>query len=103
MLSSEIQKLKERLADSSQRNKENDDKLLADLSSQPGWTVLVEKIDRKIEILLELETEGVADLQFIGAFQVAKQLAIDELRGLKGEVESAKSVRVIEEESEQGA
>lgn len=93
MLSNEITQLKERLALAKERVKENDDKLLADLSTQPGWTVLAEKIDRKIEILLELETEGVTDLQFLGAFQIAKQLAIDELRGLKAEVESARTIR----------
>lgn len=93
MIHEEITKLKVRLAESGQRNKEHDDKLLAELAVQPGWQVLSERIDRKVELLLELETAGVVDLQFIGAFQIAKQLAIDELRGLKGEVESARAIK----------
>lgn len=89
MVSEDIKNLKESLEKAEKRVKENDDELLANLSTQPGWEVFKERIARKINTLLEPGIEDMISLEQVGAITLARELGIYCYRSALSEVEAS--------------
>ena len=92
MLANEIEQLKKRVSDIKVENQDKEDEMLAALSYQPGWEVLKLRVDKRINALLEPGAKS-EDLAFIGAVTMARELAIEVLRALVSDVESAKATK----------
>ena len=92
MLANEIEQLKKRGSDIKVENQDKEDEMLAALSYQPGWEVLKLRVDKRINALLEPGAKS-EDLAFIGAVTMARELAIEVLRALVSDVESAKATK----------
>jgi hypothetical protein len=105
MLSEEIAKIK---ADVAKRQEERDlgnidsakeDEMLANLSQMPGWEVLKAKINKTINDLLEPGIgQETASLETIGAITIAREFTIDALNNVISEVETTKSIKLIEKQ-----
>ncbi len=92
MLVNEIEQLKQRILEVKVENQDKEDEMLASMSYQPGWEVLKLRVDKKINALLEPGTKS-EDLAFIGAVTMSRELAIEVLRSVISDVESAKATK----------
>lgn len=92
MLAEEIEQLKTRISEVRVENQDKEDEMLAAMSYQPGWAVLKLRVDKKINALLEPGTKS-EDLSFIGAVTMSRELAIEVLRSVVSDVESAKATK----------
>lgn len=92
MLANEIEQLKKRILEVKIENQDKEDEMLAAMSYQPGWEVLKLRVDKKINALLEPGTKS-EDLAFIGAVTMSRELAIEVLRSIVSDVESAKATK----------
>lgn len=92
MLANEMEQLKKRVSESKVENQDKEDEMLAAMSYQPGWEVLKLRVDKKINALLEPGAKS-EDLAFIGAVTMARELAIEVLRSIVSDVESAKATK----------
>lgn len=92
MLANEIEQLKKRVLEFRVENQDKEDEMLAAMSYQPGWEVLKGRVDKKINALLEPGTKS-EDLAFIGAVTMSRELAIEVLRSVVSDVESAKATK----------
>lgn len=92
MLANEIEQLKSRISEVKVENQDKEDEMLASMSYQPGWEVLKLRVDKRINALLEPGAKS-EDLAFIGAVTMARELAIEVLRAIVSDVESAKTVK----------
>jgi hypothetical protein len=98
-----IEELKANLASYPERDSIKEDEMLAQISQVAGWEVLKNRIETRINKLLEPGT-GSKDLAFIGAVTMARELAIEVLQSVITEVESSRDakikIQVAEEKSE---
>ena len=92
MVANEIEQLKKRILEVRVENQDKEDEMLASMSYQPGWEVLKLRVDKKINALLEPGTKS-EDLAFIGAVTMSRELAIEALRSVVSDVESAKATK----------
>lgn len=92
MTCDEIEQLKKRISESTPDRQDKEDEMLAAMAYQPGWEVFKMRVDKKINALLEPGAKS-EDLAFIGAVTMARELAIEVLRGCVSDVESAKAVK----------
>ncbi len=92
MLANEIEQLKKRILEVKVENQDKEDEMLASMSYQPGWEVLKLRVDKKINALLEPGTKS-EDLELIGAVTMSRELAIEVLRSVVSDVESAKATK----------
>lgn len=92
MLANEIEQLKSRISEIKLENQDKEDEMLAAMSYQPGWEVLKLRVDKRINDLLEPGAKS-EDLAFLGAVTMARELAIEVLRAVVSDVESAKTTK----------
>lgn len=84
--------------------KESEDEILARLASYPEWEVLKGRIKSKIDALERItdNVEEVDDLELYGFKCLTKNILIDELEGIIGEVELTADVINKKKKNESG-